>query len=486
MISLALFSIVATILATCSYMIHRATFLPLPPGPRKLPLLGNLLSMPRKLPWVTFARWSEAYSSDIIHLNVAGTSIVVLNTIEAATDLLDKRSSIYSSRPRMVMAKELVGWDAVFMILPYGKEWRASRRLFHSVFQTSVVSDFQSQQTSAVHDLLRRLMDGPDAFVEHFRHLFGSLTMSITYGIDVQSKNDPYIGMAETSLERVARMAVPGSFLVDVFPILKHVPEWFPGAAFQRLAKEWRREMLEMIETPFNAVKRDMEQEQLISKTALTAYAGGADTTVSFLSMFILGIISNPEALKMAQDQIDAVCRDSLPTHEDKSRLPYISAIFLETLRWNSIAPFGLPHFIEVEDEYRGYRIPAGSIIVPNIWAMSHNSLTYSEPFSFKPERFIKDGLLDPSVLDPTTFAFGFGRRLCPGIAFAESSAWIAIASMLAVFDIKKSVDESGRIEEPTLAFTSSIVSHPEPFSCSIKPRSGVHAERVRATLIEM
>ncbi|KAJ7629466.1 cytochrome P450 [Mycena polygramma] len=505
---LALVSFVAAVLAVIHYCtVPRTTFLPLPPGPRKLPLLGNLLSMPRKLPWVTFARWCQEYESDIIHLNVAGMSIVVLNTVEAAVDLLDKRSSIYSSRPRMVMAKELVGWDTVFMISPYGilVSTRASRRLFHSVFQSSVVSDFNLSRPP------QYMIYSVVSWNVQMHSLFGSLTMSITYGIEVQSKNDPYISIAEAGIKHVSIMAVPGAFLVDAFPVLKHVPEWFPGAAFKRLAKEWRQEMLEMMEAPFNAVKRAIahgdardsftarslanidssknieEQEKLISETALTAYVGGADTTVCLLSMFILGIISNPDALKTAQEQIDSVCGDSLPTHEDKSRLPYISAIFLETLRWNNIAPLGLPHSVEVEDVYRGYRIPAGSIMVPNVWYV----LTYSDPFSFKPERFIKNGMLDTGVLDPTTFAFGFGRRresaltsnrLCPGVAFAESSAWIAIASMLAVFDIKKSVDESGRIQEPNLAFASSIVGHPEPFNCSIKPRSKVHADRVGVT----
>src|ERR1700733_11056746 len=89
-----------------------------------------------------------------------------------------------------------------------------------------------------------------------------------------------------------------------------------------------------------------------------------------------------------------------------------------------------IPHLLTVDDVYKGYRLPAGSIVVPNAWfvtntliignhnrrclatrAMLHDETVYPEPFEFKPERFMKDGQLDPSVRDPDHAVFGFGRR---------------------------------------------------------------------------
>jgi cytochrome P450 len=80
--------------------------------------------------------------------------------------------------------------------------------------------------------------------------------------------------------------------------------------------------------------------------------------------------------------------------------------------------------------------------------------VTYPDPFSFRPERFIKDGKIDPDVIP----AFGFGRRICPGRHMAQASAWIAAASMLASFDIAKAVDADGSVIEPSGEYTTAIL----------------------------
>jgi cytochrome P450 len=122
-----------------------------------------------------------------------------------------------------------------------------------------------------------------------------------------------------------------------------------------------------------------------IRDTAGTILSGGSHSTVSVLGTFALAMLLHPEIQKKAQSEIDSVVgHDRLPSFKDKPTLPYIEALVKELFRWEPVAPLGLlhllrnffllkhasggPHFVAVEDEYRGYRIPAGSIILGNTW----------------------------------------------------------------------------------------------------------------------
>ncbi|KAK7678458.1 hypothetical protein QCA50_018518 [Cerrena zonata] len=87
------------------------------------------------------------------------------------------------------------------------------------------------------------------------------------------------------------------------------------------------------------------------------------------------------------------------------------------------VLPLTVPHCVTRDDEYKGFFIPAGSIIIVNAWSVLHDLDVFSEPETFKPERFIRDGCLDSSVRNPLKYAFGLGRR--------SASLFMTIASAL-------------------------------------------------------
>ncbi|KAJ6504457.1 cytochrome P450 [Mycena vulgaris] len=416
------------------------------------------------------------------------------------------------------MVNELMGWDFNFGFMKYGTPTlfnqffrRAHRRLFHSVFHNDAAQLFRPKELTATHELLRRILRNPDEFMDHLRHMAGEIIMSVAYGINVLPKDDPYVTLAEHAAHSLFFAIVAGRFLVDSLPMLKYVPEWFPGASFRRKAKVWRELSRSMVDKPFAEAKRNIAssttamgnaphsftasalrtlddcenkayQEKVIKSTAGSMYTAGTDTTVSALGTFILAMLCNPEAQRKAQEEIDSVVQAGhLPDFDDEASLPYVSAVVKEVLRWRPVTPIAVPHFLPVDDEYRGYRLPAGSIVIANAWAILHD-----EP--------------NPAVRNPDA-AFGYGRRcghshsnilsaytrnrVCPGRHMATSSIWIAVASILATFNITKAVGDDGQVIEPTHEYFPGLILMPLPFKCSIKPRSQAAAELIHATINE-
>ncbi|KAK7032791.1 cytochrome P450 [Favolaschia claudopus] len=492
-------SIALTLMLVSVLSLRRPRSLSLPPGPPKLPLLGNMYNVPKYCPWEAYAQYSKELGSDIIHVGLPGASIVVLCSLQAARDLLDKRAAIYSDR--RFLASQLPSYVICLELTPCHLQRRTHRRLFHKSLGGPAANRFRSQSLAHAQDLVRRLTEKPEAYAEHFDYVISASMISIAYGLDVAPTGDEYISTADAILDIFLEALTPGKFLVDAIPLLKHVPAWVPGAGFQHKAVQWKREIREWLDTPFQAAKqmmdegsarpsftmdnlREMEHSEVsyiseddIKYVAGTIYSAGKDTTRLALRVFVRGILENRAAQRNAQQQIDKVlgCKPGhrLPTFEDEPDLPWVTACVKETLRWWPVLPLGLARCTSAEDVYEGHRIPAGSFVLPNVWAILHDETVYPDPESFKPERFLlPDGRLNLDVPDPDIAIFGFGRRICAGQQMGWNTVWIMVASMLAAFDITKARDEStGEVIEPSVGHTSEIMDAPVPFKCSIQRR---------------
>ncbi|KZP10610.1 cytochrome P450 [Athelia psychrophila] len=449
--------------------------------------------------WVEYRDMGVRCKSDIIYLNVLGTSIVILNSSEAINDLLEKRSAIYSSRPRMVMLSEVMGYGGAFGTMPYGSYWRSHRRLFHSEFEAEGKGAIwhHPHLKRGVSDLLRNLLESPDRWETHLRQQMGATILEVAYGIRALPENDPHIRAAETTMKHVADGGTPGRYLVDTIPWLKYVPAWFPGASFQKVGQEARKANIASFKFPFDEVKNALAngnakssftarclenldpngdtafEELVIQNTAGTIHGAASDATISTLSTFFLAMVKYPEAQARAQQELDSVIGPNhLPSFADRDSLPYISAIMKECLRWEVSLPFSIPHQSTEDDVYNGYHIPAGTLILPNSWAVFNDESVYPDPRKFNPDRYLtEDGKLDPSVKDPDA-AWGYGRRACPGRHMGWDSVWLTAASILACFKIGKSVDSHGNVVEPSGKYIANAIRRTEPFLCSIKPRS--------------
>lgn len=152
-----------------------------------LPIIGNLLDVPQEDEYKVFSAWQKKYgmfsclltppfdlrvtlwyhaTGDVISLTVLGKPLIILNSPKAAQDMLNKKSSIYSSRPHYTMACDLVGWKDVLVLLPYGDRLRAYRRMIHQVIGTRAsVDKFNGTIEGEAQICVRRMLKDPDNFV---------------------------------------------------------------------------------------------------------------------------------------------------------------------------------------------------------------------------------------------------------------------------------------------------------------------------------
>jgi hypothetical protein len=214
----------------------------------------------------------------------------------------------------------------------------------------------------------------------------------------------------------------------------------------------------------------DSEAEHANKWSAASMYTGGADTSVSTIGGFFLAMSMFPDVQRKAQEEIDRVVGTArLPTAEDRKKLPYVNAVVEEAQRWQPIAPMGLPHAVEEDDQIIGVRISKGALLLPVVWWFTRDPATYHEPEVFKPERFLRPY----NEHSATNVIFGFGRRICPGKVLADASLYLTFAQSLAVSNIKKVIDEKDHTIKPKHIFDSGIISHPRSFGVHVESRTG-------------
>ncbi|TFK84725.1 cytochrome P450 [Polyporus arcularius HHB13444] len=479
-----------------------------PPGPRALPLLGNIHQLPLEYQPVTLAQWGRKYG-DIVFAKFFRTPAIILNSREAAEELLEKRSGNYSDRPRFILLNEIMGWDSVINMMRYGDRFRKHRKwLQDALMPKSVLLSYHPMLRRETYTFLAGLCDTPDRVNDHIKRWSAALVFDIAYGHRIASLDDELVTLNERVTEETVLAGSPGSMLVDFFPILKSYPLWLPGSGWMHQALFVRKVLRQSLDIPYERVysaltagtarpsvvaslleaaltegKLTPAHEDDIKGVAGAILAAGSDTTLTALRTFVMAMILNPDVYKKAQAEIDRVIgEERLLDFDDREKLPYMDCVMQEVLRWNAPVPLGVPHRAIADDIHRGYHIPEGAMMMPNIWWMTQNPELYSEPERFFPDRFLQMSPEEAEQKDPRNVVYGFGRRVCPGKAFADISLWITCANVVATMDLFYAKDSAGKDVIPEGGFYSGFISHPKEFECVFRPRS----ENIRKQIAHM
>ncbi|KOS22826.1 Fumitremorgin C synthase [Escovopsis weberi] len=508
--------LLSTSILTAAWILYRAwtrdpRMKQLPPGPKGLPIIGNMLDMADTDRMMTVAKqWADEHG-DVFYTKVGLSHFVWLSSPTAVRDLMDKRGAIYSSRAPSPMINMVSNNERV-NFLPYGDKWRAIRGILHTALNLDTsatyrpVQDFESKQ--AVWETLRASGGGDDdgkgpddwAFNDINRRYSTSTIMAITYGRRIPSLDDPLYHDILKIVRHFSLATAPGGWMIDTLPMLADVVPEFLLQNWKSVARRWYREDSDIYLKLYNGlmddIKRgtapdcflkDLAREKLERNPipdVTAAFAAGAlieagsDATTTALNNIILACLLHPEVVRAAHEELDRVVgADRMPDFSDEPNLPYIRAIAKETLRWRASTKIGTCHATTQDDWYRGYFIPKGSVIVLNWWAIHMDEKRWKDPERFDPTRYLDDPLTeaesmaqsDPKLRDH--FTFGAGRRNCPGVHIAHNSLFINIARIFWAFDMRKSVDDNGRVIEPSTAAQPGFLLTPVKFPCHFEVR---------------
>ncbi len=370
-------------------------------------------------------------------------------------------------------------------LLPYGPRWKAFHRVHVSFLNARKARLYRGLQERESTRLLANLLHN-DKFEDEFYRYAASLIFTLLYGQGFPSSREHVLEEIGQLASQVFEETATGKWLVEKLPLLNHLPPWL--APWKVMGDKLHARQKDMYERHFVAAAKTQSwnwAKQIISdpppgvaESELPFVLGeifgaGSRTTAACLAVAVQACVSYPLETARLQKEIDGhTDATRLPVLDDVANIPYLSAFVNEVLRWRPLTPSGVAHAPLQDDEYLGFKIPAGSIVIVNHWSLDHDARIFAEPERFVPQRWLDNGSLPLA-------AWGFGKRICPGQHLATNSLLLVIARLLWAFDIRWDDHQEKRPEDVGMTHEG-LFSRPEPFNAVFEVRS---EERRRAIL---
>ncbi|KAL7616069.1 hypothetical protein Lser_V15G00895 [Lactuca serriola] len=482
---ISLLLLVASYLFTSTF---RRKFSDLPPTVfPTLPIIGHLYLLKPPL-YRTFAKLSAKYGP-ILFLRFGSRRVLLVSSPSAAEECFTKNDIIFANRPHMLFGK-IIGNDYTsFVWAPYGDNWRNLRRIAAiEILSIHRLNEFHDVRVDEGRFLIRKLLSHSSAV--DLKSVFYELTLNVMMRM-ISGKR--YFGgdMAEVEEEgKRFRAILKETFLLsgaanvgDYLPFLS----WFGvkglqnklialkeqrDVFFQGLIEQLRKPKGEnkkktMIELLLSLQESDPEYytDEMIRSFVLALLTAGTDTSAGTMEWAMSLLLNHPQVIKKAQNEIDTVIgTDRLIDESDVINLPYLHCIINETQRLKPAGPLLVPHESSEDCIVGGYKIPRGTMLLVNQWAIHHDPSIWVDPERFDPERFEGlEGTRDGFKLMP----FGSGRRGCPGEGLAMRVMGLTLGLLIQCFEWE-------RMSEKMVDMTEGLgLSMPKakPLLAKCKPR---------------
>ncbi|KAM0923677.1 hypothetical protein ACQ4PT_005360 [Festuca glaucescens] len=434
-----------------------------PPGPRRLPLIGNLLHLLTSEPPVALRDLARKHGP-VMYLRLGQVDTVVISSPAAAQEVLRDTNLDFASRPSFVATEIICYGNLDVAFAPYGAYWRTLRK----ICTVELLSARKVRQFAAIRDdetlaLVRAVQHaGGDGKPVDLGRLLMSCTNTITAKATFGEACDADLQGQFLSAIAVVLQLSSGLCVGDLFPSLRFVDVitglrrrlWRArrqlDAVFDEIIGrcEARREgkkkpAADDLLSVMLRIKDEGELEFPIGTTNIKAvvvdlFTAGTDTTSSTAEWIMSELIRNPEAMAKAQMEIrQALDHKSTQDHEGcMDMLPYTRMVIMEALRLHPPSPLLLPRVCRETCDVGGFEVASGSRVMVNAWAIARSPMHWGEDAEeFRPERFEDGAARDYNGTQYEYLPFGSGRRMCPGGNFGLATLELITVRLLYYFD---------------------------------------------------
>ncbi|KZL66377.1 cytochrome P450 [Colletotrichum tofieldiae] len=421
----------------------------------------------------------------MVTLQMGSKTWVVLNSDRVVSEIIAKRGKITNERPHMPVSSDLVS-NGKRTVIRQEEEWREGRRVMHQLLSGSNLKVYAGMQELESVDMLRRYLREPNLWFAHNFRYATSVLYRIVMGYPLNKTRSQLDDYQRVTIEFVTTI---NRSYVDFFPSLSKLPHFLQpwrsfwaqmGSFHRRVFQEWWKPIKTAVSNglaPPSFVRdvllhpdmRFAGDDEEAMYLATSVMAAGGDNTRMTINVFIMAMITRPEAQSRAREEVDRACTDGeslrLPQMSDLSAMPYVAAMIKEVLRWRPTVPIVPPHQLTEDLEFDGHFIPAGTCFLINSIGLSSE---FDNANEFQPERWIGGPGADTI---PNFWGFGGGRRICVGWKVAEQALFIAFARLLYCFELSP----SGPIDDEKLNHQALN----EPFPVKATVRSARHASLI-------
>ncbi|XVF77110.1 hypothetical protein PTKIN_Ptkin14bG0014100 [Pterospermum kingtungense] len=432
----------------------------LPPGPWKLPVIGNLHFLAGSIPHHSLRDLAKKYGP-LMHLQLGELSNIVVSCPQTAAEVMRTHDTIFANKPQKLTANILLykGTDIAFS--PYGDYWRQLRKIcVLEMLSSKRVQSFSSIREEEVSKLVRAIYSkagSPVNLSKMLCDLTFEIVLRTAFGGKCKEKEE------FTLLIREIVSFLSGFTIVDLFPSIKFLQ--FLSGLRPKLEK-LHQKVDEILENVINEHKASKEMQDScegeskdlldvlltlhenddldfsltadnIKAVTLDIFVAGSDTSFTTLEWAMSELMKNPRVMQKAQAEVrQAFHRKGNVAGEELHELEYLKLVIKETLRLHPPGPLLIPRECSEGCKINGYDIPAKSRLIINAWAIGRDPDYWSEAERFYPERFVNSSI-DYKGANFEFIPFGAGRRMCPGMLYGIANVELPLAQLLYHFDWK-------------------------------------------------